>query len=726
MPHLDFQAREGNSFSRNETFLEKLRDIVQSNLSNEQFGVNMLAEKMDISRIQLYRKLQKLTGKNISQYIREFRLERAMKLLREGIASVTETAYQVGFGSPSYFNKCFHEYYGYTPGEVAKLNEQKEKEVMISPTAVNKPIYLKSLFKKYRKINFSRLAGSAILITAVIIIILGISAFLFNRFLVDVPPPLNKEKTIAVLPFHNDSQDPDNEYICNGILEEILTHLQKIESLNVKSRTSVERYRGTDQDIKSIGKELGVNYLLEGSVCKAGDELRVIVALIDVKKGYRLWTETYDGIYNTEIFRFQGDIAKKIASSLQIILTPAEEEFIDRLPTRHMAAYDYLLRGWEMIREYWNSLDSKYIQIAQNLLNRALEIDTGFIEAYELKCEIYWLEKKPDSIIYYADKIIELDPGRFDGYRTAGNAYQRIGKFDLAIESFKKALDLEPDDIRTNRALGRLYLSQKLDLKNGLFYLQRALELEDNPSPDLIRYVGAAISEIGYYEKAEEYISKAIQMGDGCQGIQRKCECLFAQGKIAQSLQFLDSIYGISACQKPCTYYKFYLNISLGEYGLAEQYYKQILDYGAFGDNIWSFFPIDSISIAFMYKKLGKKDTASDILMKYRKSNEKQLKESPWDLYRINLKLAFIHAIQGEKEKALHYLTETLKYGPPFWTDLTPINFYFENFLDEPEFKAFIKKGTDLKVDLQEQYKKMEGKGLIDLLAGSRNLEAGS
>lgn len=726
MPHLDFPSLGGSPFSRNKTFLEKVRDIVQSNFSNEQFGVNKLAEKMDMSRIQLYRKLQKLTGKNISQYIREFRLERAMELLKEKMASVAETAYQVGFGSPSYFNKCFHEYYGYTPGEVVKLYEQKEKEVKINPAAINKPINLKSHFKKPRKIRYLQLADSAILITAGIIIALGISAFLFNRFLDDSPPPLDQEKTIAVLPFHNDSQDPDNEYICNGILEEILTHLQKIESLNVKSRTSVEKYRGTDQDIKSIGKELGVNYLLEGSVCKAGDELRVNVALIDVKKRYRLWTETYDGKYDTEIFRFQSEIAKKIASSLQVILTPAEEEFIDRLPTRNMAAYDYLLRGWEMVKEYWNSLDSKYIQIAQNLLNRALEIDPDFIEAYELKCEIFWLEKKPDSIIYYANKIIELDPGRAEGYRTAGNAYQRIGKSDQAIESFKKALDLEPDDIRTNRALGRLYLSQKLDLKNGLLYLQRALELEDNPSPDLIRYVGAAISEIGYYEKAEEYISKALALGDGCQSIQRKCECLFAQGKIAQSLQFLDSIYDISACEKPCTYYKFYLNISLGEYGFAEQYYKQILDYGTFGDNLWSFFPIDSISIAFMYKKLGKEDTASAILMKYLKSNEKQLKESPWDLYRINLNLAFIHAIQGEKEEALHYLSETLKYGPPFRTDLTPINFYFENFLDEPEFKAFIKKGTDLKADLQDQYKKMEGWGLIDLWAGRANPESGS
>jgi len=166
--------------------------------------------------------------------------------------------------------------------------------------------------------------------------------------------------------------------------------------------------------------------------------------------------------------------------------------------------------------------------------------------------------------------------------------------------------------------------------------------------------------------------------------------------------------------------------MTLKDYDRAEYYFNEIQGNGTFGDNLWSFFPIDSILVAYMYKKLGEEQTASEILTEYCESNEKRLNKNRWENYRVNLNLAFIHAIQDEKEKALNYLSETLRYGPPFWTDLTPINFYFENFLDEPEFKAFIKKGTDLKVDLQEQYKKMEGKGLIDLLAGSRNLEAGS
>ena len=126
------------------------------------------------------------------------------------------------------------------------------------------------------------------------------------------------DKSIAVLPFLNDSPDPDNEYFCNGMFDEIITHLQKIADLRVKSRTSVEQYRNPSQDITIIGAELGVSFLVEGSVRKAGDDLRITAQLIDVKTGDHLWSETYDGKYTDKIFEFQSKIAKQVAASLKV------------------------------------------------------------------------------------------------------------------------------------------------------------------------------------------------------------------------------------------------------------------------------------------------------------------------------------------------------------------------------------------------------------------------
>ena len=138
--------------------------------------------------------------------------------------------------------------------------------------------------------------------------------------------PSQLDKSIAVLPFVNDSPDKDNEYFCNGMMEEILNQLQKIGDLKVKSRTSVEKYRNPDKDIKVIGHELGVSLIMEGSVRKIGDDLRITVQLIDTKSGNHLWSETYDGKYTTEIFDFQSNIAKKVAASFSAVINPQEEK----------------------------------------------------------------------------------------------------------------------------------------------------------------------------------------------------------------------------------------------------------------------------------------------------------------------------------------------------------------------------------------------------------------
>ena len=165
-----------------------------------------------------------------------------------------------------------------------------------------------------------------------------------------------EEKSIAVLPFRNDSPDPENEYFCNGIMEELLTQLQKIDELNVKSRTSAEQYRNPNKDIKAIGNELEVAYIVEGSVRKAA-EIRITAQLIETAHGDHLWAETYDGKYTDKLLDFQSKVAKEIASSLNAEITPEEERRIDYKSTSNITAYDLLLRGNENVNKYYNTFD---------------------------------------------------------------------------------------------------------------------------------------------------------------------------------------------------------------------------------------------------------------------------------------------------------------------------------------------------------------------------------
>src|SRR4030043_562464 len=157
------------------------------------------------------------------------------------------------------------------------------------------------------------------------------------------------EKSIAVLPFKLLSDEPDNQYLADGMMDAILLHLSKIEDLRVMSRTSGEQYRGTTKTTRTIGKELDVEYLLEGSFQKFGDDVKLIVQLINAREESHEWANEYNSKWN-DIFFLKSEIAQKIAKEMSIVISPEEKEYINKDPTTDLRAYDFYLRG---INELW-------------------------------------------------------------------------------------------------------------------------------------------------------------------------------------------------------------------------------------------------------------------------------------------------------------------------------------------------------------------------------------
>ena len=259
-----------NTPANTSTFIEQAEALIMNNLGNDQFGVSELADAMNMSRSNLLRKIKKQTQLSASQYIRQVRLKEAMELLKEDSSTVSEISYQVGFGSTSYFIKCFREQYGYPPGEVGKgATEEETKKV--------KPNDLKI----YR---WPIIAGTSI-------VLLIVAFLIFNK--TDAVQTLEVEKSIAVLPFKNESADSTNLYFVNGLMESALNNLQKIEDLRVISRTSVEKYRKTDKGIPEIAEELHVNYLVEGSGQRVGNQVLLNVQLINASTDTPIWVEQY-------------------------------------------------------------------------------------------------------------------------------------------------------------------------------------------------------------------------------------------------------------------------------------------------------------------------------------------------------------------------------------------------------------------------------------------------
>ncbi len=336
-------------------FLNKITEIIEENISNEQFGVSELAREIGMSRSNLLRKIKKLTKISVSQFIRQVRLKNAMEMLRQTSLNVSEVSYKVGFGSTSYFIKCFRDYYGYPPGEVGNRDLNESDSIQIGQS------------RKKRMI----------VILGATIIIVFLATVLFIIFKPFTSKHNDLEKSIAVLPFINDSNDSTNVHIINGLMESILNNLQKIEDLRVISRTSVEKYRNVPITIPEIARELNVNYFVEGSGQKIGDKILLNVQLIEAPSDKHLWSEQYNREAK-DIFKLQMEVAKNIADKIQAIITPEEEERINKVPTENLVAYEYFLKGLDFM--YKGNQES--LEEAITYFTKAIENDNEFARAY--------------------------------------------------------------------------------------------------------------------------------------------------------------------------------------------------------------------------------------------------------------------------------------------------------------------------------------------------------
>ena len=526
------------------------------------------------------------------------------------------------------------------------------------------------------------------------------------------------EKSIAVLPFTNDSPDQENEYFCIGMMEEILLHLQLIKDLKVKSRSAVEKYREEKVDINTIGEELGIAYFIEGSVRKVGNDLRITVQLIDVKTGNHLWAETYDGVYSDKIFEFQSNIAKKVASSLQAVITPQEEERIDVKPTSNMAAHDLLLRGIEMVSKGRYNNDSAAFKVALNLFNNALEIDPEYGNAIRQKALTFFELGNYDSAMYYYKKMIREYPEDNAGYHGLGRLYNEKNEPDSAYKYISKSIELNPDNPWAYLLIGQYYLLAKNDIIKAIPYYYKAYDIaaEAEYAYGFNSNMAIICMRIGSYEESEKYIKQAIQSRQECLYFERLSWIYFLQGKFEKEIQILDSICGISDCDIKCAENRFYVHTMRKEYDLAKQYYNQFINIGGIPTNY------DSIFLAYVYREQGKAQEADVILRSISNSLEERLGTDRtmfvtyfW-LSDPHFWLSATHAIRGDKEESLKYLAEIVDRRIWLsWIDFARVCPFFENLWDDPEFKALVKRAQDEKADIQAQAQKIIDRDEIDL-----------
>lgn len=291
---------------------------------------------------------------------------------------------------------------------------------------------------------------------------------------------------IAVLPFTNMSGDPDQDYFSDGITEDIITDLSKISSLHVVPRNTAFTYKGTSVKIKQVAQELGVRYMLEGSVRMAGKRVRISGQLIDTTNGDHLWAERYDRDL-TDIFAIQDEITNAIVGQLKVRLLPEERKAIAAEPTANVEAYTYYLRG----RQLSHSWTKSYLQLARRMFYKAAELDPDYGRAYAgiADCDAAIRDWAPadvplQRILETSARALELDPDLAEAHASRGLALHQNGEDDKATACFERALALDPNLYEANFHYARIFFMRG-DFAEAVHYFTRAAEIrpDDYVSP---------------------------------------------------------------------------------------------------------------------------------------------------------------------------------------------------------------------------------------------------
>jgi TolB-like protein/Flp pilus assembly protein TadD len=322
------------------------------------------------------------------------------------------------------------------------------------------------------------------------------------------------QKSIAVLPFDNLSRDPDNAYFCEGVQDEILTRLAKIADLKVISRTSTQHFKSTPENLPQIAKQLGVAHILEGSVQKANDQVRVNVQLINALTDAHLWADTYDRKL-TDIFAVESEIAKTIAETLQARLTGSEKSSIAKTPTVNPEAYELYLKG----RFFWNKRTGDDLRKSIGYLKQAIAKDPGYALAYAALADSYGILRfyggaSPDESIVpaaaAAKKALELDDSLAEAHASLGLIATEELELHRGVSELERAVQLNPNYATAHHWLS-LALTALGQSDRSVAELKRALELDP-----LSMVINADLS-IGYlyarrYDEAEAQARKTLEI----------------------------------------------------------------------------------------------------------------------------------------------------------------------------------------------------------------------
>ena len=705
-------------------FIDQVHDIVISNMTDEKFGAQKLASKLNLSTSQTLRKVKAATGKSVNQYIRELRLKKAAKLIKKTDFTIAEIAYKVGFGNHSYFTTTFLKFYGISPG--------KYKSSIIS---------LDELAKENTKRRIRANAFKRKVVSFMAIALLFVVGYLIinNTTSKNIPRP----NSIAVLPFRDMSPE-DAQWFGDGVADNILTYLSQINDLTVISFTSSSTFRETDKTIPQIAKELGVSYILEGSLTVYEDKIKINTQLINANDEH-LWSEEYT--FNFEdVIAMQQNVSKEIARELKITLSPDEALALEKYPTENMEAYHLYLKG----RLPNESRKVEVLKLNIELNKQAIALDSTFSDAYAEIANSYFLLSHyhaytidpfdaRDKATYYINKALQID---YNNIKALGvkSSLLNYKDWDKSKEYIEKAITLNTNDaLSQTRYAVYFILNPNPDIKKFLEHAKIAQRLNPLSRNLALNYFNALMMNKKFNE-AEEHLNKMGFLLSGFQYIEKESELIahknkdwttvipFLKTKIEKDSNNAILYYllgsmsdGVLNDKKSAIYYaKKAYEIDSANSGIAELYVYQLIEGNKFDDAkrimetenfksicsertqlrfLWSFYYTQGNSkkaLEISKDSLFTNDYNIQSLTYAQLGDRKKVdsinKKQPWGTGRgsdWHARRAILHEVLKDSDSMYFYL-ENIKFD--YYVRFINGRSQFDPYRNEERYKAFLRK----------------------------------
>jgi TolB-like protein len=500
------------------------------------------------------------------------------------------------------------------------------------------------------------------------------------------PSDVAPARSIAVLPFANLSAEAENEFLADGITEDVRGRLSRLGELRVISRTSAMTYKGTTRTAREIGQELGVAYLLEGTVQRSGDRLRIAVQLVDARADETHWSDTFDRRV-TDVFAIQAEIAERIAEALRIRLSDGDRARLGRGQTTNLAAYELYLKGLDLLRQPAagpaEHRASRTTAVA--LLKQAVELDPEYALPHAALAWAYDevpdlpLAERRDSTRVLAERVIRMAPELPDGYAELGWYHVGFNNLEAANEQLRLALDRDPNHEAALAGMARheLFSGRPVD---AMRYQRRVLDVAPT---DGWAYDGVAgiHAVVGDFEAAETWYRKAwLEVGGApALGYCHLAHLARYRGDLPLARARLDTLHATASGEYGLECAAF-LELALGDVAAA----RELLARGArtiTGDGV------PRLLMAAVALHAGDRERADALLEAMEVGVRRQ-----WELCNgrcLNYELARIRALQGRTDEAIQYMRRSFETGSDLWYPVAP-DPYLASIQGDPRYQAML------------------------------------